>query len=164
MTKLNTLIAILLVMTAAVIPAACGGDDGGQMDGMGDMGGDGGNGMMDGMMDGGNPQGSGVTLEPDASGIVTAIAGDNFFEFGELRIDAGQQVTVRLVNEGRATHDFMLHTEAGEPLLDGSGKEIATPFVPGGEQGEVSFSLPPGVYGAMCGLHPREMQAAVIVS
>jgi len=61
------------------------------------------------------------------------------FDPGEITIPANTDVTLRLVNEGNATHNL---------TIDGPG--IISEMVPGGESTELVVNLPPGTYSIGC--------------
>lgn len=61
------------------------------------------------------------------------------FDPGEITIPANTDVTLRLVNEGEATHNL---------TIDGAG--IVSEMVEGGEETELVVNLPPGTYGIGC--------------
>jgi uncharacterized cupredoxin-like copper-binding protein len=61
------------------------------------------------------------------------------FDPSELTIPANTDVTLKLVNEGKATHSL---------TVDGAG--VASPNVAGGETYELTVNLPPGDYRIGC--------------
>ncbi|HYH10921.1 MAG TPA: cupredoxin domain-containing protein [Thermomicrobiales bacterium] len=61
------------------------------------------------------------------------------FDPGEVTIPANTDVTLRLVNEGEATHNL---------TIDGAG--IVSDMVEGGEAIELVVNLPPGTYSIGC--------------
>lgn len=63
----------------------------------------------------------------------------SFFDPGEITIPADTDVTLRLVNEGVASHNL---------TIDGAG--IASPVVAGGEEIELVVNLPAGDYTIGC--------------
>lgn len=61
------------------------------------------------------------------------------FDPGEIVIPADTDVTLRLVNEGVATHNL---------TIDGVG--MASPMIPGGEEATMVVNLPAGTYAVGC--------------
>lgn len=84
---------------------------------------------------------------------------DNYFEPGEIRIKAGETVTISATNQGVAIHNVHVLAAATE------GKDYSSaPLVNPGETSafEVSFAQP-GTYDFQCDFHLPGMVGEIIV-
>jgi len=61
------------------------------------------------------------------------------FDPSDLTIPANTDVTLKLVNEGMATHGLTI-----------DGTTLVSPMIPGGESHEMTVNLPPGTYVIGC--------------
>jgi plastocyanin/heme-degrading monooxygenase HmoA len=90
---------------------------------------------------------------------------DNVFVFGgeenpTIPAPSDQEVTFQLANEGNALHN--VHVSVGgydESICEGSGDDPCSDpsEIQGGEDGTITFNLPPGSYEFRCDFHPSEM-------
>jgi plastocyanin len=119
-----------LMLVSALVLGACGGDDDGSSNG--GNGGDGGSGDAGGMS-------------------VDVTAADFAFDPTTIEAEAGQEVTVTLVNEDDAEHSFTID----DPSVDTEAH--------GGESAEVSFTAPDSSVEFYCRYHPDQMQGEVAV-
>jgi plastocyanin len=77
---------------------------------------------------------------------------DNQFSTESLTAPADTEVTLTVNNEGSALHNWIVPDE-----------EVTMDLVPGGETGEVTFTLPAGEYEYLCEAHPTDMQGTLVV-
>ena len=97
---------------------------------------------------------SGVTTGAvDASGNITIVGKDNFYEPSEFTGPANQKVTVTLDNKGASLHDLRIKDQKRP-----DGQEIQTALLPAGEKGSVEFTLAAGTYEFYCAVHPADMR------
>jgi uncharacterized cupredoxin-like copper-binding protein len=68
------------------------------------------------------------------------------FDPAELTIPANVDVTLHLVNEGKATHNLTI-----------TGPNIVSPMIPGGESADLVVNLPPGDYALGCDVPGHRM-------
>jgi plastocyanin len=90
---------------------------------------------------------------------------DNIFVVNNLKVKAGQEVTIRIINEGQNPHNLRV---AGPDGQWGSGDDFAVPadgsFIQGGQQAEAVFTpYQPGVYSFRCDVHPTDMWGIITV-
>jgi plastocyanin len=95
----------------------------------------------------------------DASGVITIIAKDNFYEPKSFTGPATQNINVTLDNKGAAIHDFVIKDQKGP-----EDKEIQTGLIQAGKTGAVEFALPAGAYDFYCAVHPVEMRGKFTLS
>ncbi|MEX2237356.1 MAG: cytochrome c oxidase subunit II [Dehalococcoidia bacterium] len=97
----------------------------------------------------------GQTGDDDQGGGPTPFevtAQDNEFSTDEIRAPVGE-ITVTLLNEGEAIHNFSV------PDAD-----AATELIDPGEEGSVTFTIEePGEYDFRCDVHPEEMTGTLVV-
>jgi plastocyanin len=97
--------------------------------------------------------GASTTGVVDASGNITIVGRDNFFEPKQFSGPAGQQITVKLDNQGTSIHNFAIKGQKGP---DGQDIGVLT-LVNAKQTGTVTFTLPAGTYDFYCSVHPAEM-------
>ena len=98
-------------------------------------------------------------VDAAAETAITLVARDNAFDRTLLRVPAGDQVRLTLVNEGIALHDWQV-LGATNP----SGGKIATPLLTAGTSASVTFVIAtPGEYAFFCEVHPVEMRGRLFV-
>jgi plastocyanin len=89
---------------------------------------------------------------------------DNFFEPNKLRVKAGQTITVKLENQGRAVHN--MHIAGLDNEYDaGDDDFLSEPDTfRSGDKGEIVFRIDqPGVYDFRCDFHPIIMTGEITV-
>ena len=95
----------------------------------------------------------------DATGAITIVAKDNFYEPKSFTGPGGQSIKVTLDNEGAAIHDFVIKDQKGP-----DDKEIQTGLIQAGKTGSVEFTLAAGNYDFYCAVHPVEMRGKFTLS
>ena len=116
------------------------------------------------------PDGDGPT-PPDGVGVLVMM-GDNFFELlgdrtPEIVVQAGQEVTLNILNNGRAVHN--MHIDGTDDNFDvdfcevGEGQPCSDPDVmTAGATGTITFQFDqPGTYLFRCDFHPVEMVGTI---
>ena len=104
-----------------------------------------------------------ATPTPTPSGPVslTETTTDNKFSTTSFTVNAGQQVTMTVKNDGQALHNWhVLNVKSTD------GKDIVpTPLlVPPGQTATVTFTIStPGTYKFQCDVHPTQMFGTLIV-
>lgn len=98
-------------------------------------------------------------------GVIQVPMRDNIFVVNNLKVKAGQEVTIRIINEGQNPHNLRV---AGPDGQWGSGDDFAVPadgsFIQGGQQAEAVFTpYQPGVYSFRCDVHPTDMWGIITV-
>jgi plastocyanin len=101
--------------------------------------------------------GTASTADPSTADI-TVTAADMAFDTDELRLSAGEAVTLALVNEDAMPHNIVIYTDESksEKLFEG---EVVT-------DGTVAYDIPAldaGTYYFDCSVHP-DMNGTVVVS
>ena len=109
------------------------------------------------------PAKASATPTAAASGPVnlTETTTDNKFSTTSFTVNAGQQVTMTVKNDGQALHNWHLLN-----VKSTDGKDIVTTplLVPPGQTGTVTFTIDkPGTYQFHCDVHPTEMFGTLIV-
>ncbi len=105
----------------------------------------------------------------DVSGAVRADLGDNFFDFGgkrnpNLRVKAGQAVTVSLSHIGSAPHN--MRTAGADGEFDSDDDNASDPdLISGGATGTLTFTFnAPGGSAYRCDFHPDQMKGEIEVT
>ena len=95
------------------------------------------------------PEGEGATLD--------ITVGDNYFEPNEFRVQAGQQVTLNVTNEGQAVHTVRLAGADGEYETDDDTMADPEMIKPGATV-SIVWTAPAGraAYNFRCDYHPSE--------
>ena len=95
------------------------------------------------------PGGAGATLE--------MTVGDNFYKPNEFRVRAGQQVTLKVTNEGEAVHTVRLAGPDGRYETD-DDTTVDPPMIKPGQSISLVWVAPnqTGSYNFRCDYHPEE--------
>jgi len=95
------------------------------------------------------PSGAGATLD--------VTVGDNYYKPNEFRVRAGQQVTLKVTNEGQAVHTVRLAGPDGRYETDDDTMADPEMIKPGATVA-VAWTAPnePGPYTFRCDYHPSE--------
>jgi plastocyanin len=98
-----------------------------------------------------------VTVPP--AGLIE-VATDNTFSPTRLTAPAGQPVTLTLLNQGSATHNWHLLGQQ-----DADGEDIKTRLVPPGESDTITFSISEaGSYAFQDDVHPTEQRGILVIT
>lgn len=83
--------------------------------------------------------------------------GDNFYKPNEFRVRAGEQVTLKVKNEGQAVHTVRLAGPDGRYETD-DDTTIDPPMIKPGQSVSLVWAAPtePGPYLFRCDYHPEE--------
>jgi copper-containing nitrite reductase len=99
------------------------------------------------------------SADATATAKVTVMAENNKFDQNTITVQAGQPVTLTLMNHDQALHN--LHVIG---LKGSDGKDVQTPLVEQGKIGSVTFTpAKPGTYKFQCDVHPADMTGTLIV-
>ncbi len=103
-------------------------------------------------------------VEPQ-DGVIEVGMQDNLFVVNNLKVKAGEEVSIRIVNQGQNPHNLRA---AGPDGQWNSGDDFAVPadgsLIQRGERAEAVFRLDqPGVYVFRCDAHPTQMWGVITV-
>lgn len=132
--RINGWLRLLTVFAfAAIVLAACGGDDDGDAT----------NGDSEQSEDAGDDTGAGSSIELSAA--------DNSFNPAEISAPAGEDVTVTFTNDGNNPHTFSSE-DAG----------FDTDTVESGESADVTFTMPDEETQFICNVHGESMSGTLV--
>ncbi|MBI1885459.1 MAG: c-type cytochrome [Chloroflexi bacterium] len=102
--------------------------------------------------------------EPPTDGVLETATRDNCFTRNNFKVAAGQQVTIKVTNEGQNQHDLRIAGLDGEWNTDDDFVAPPEGFLASGESGEVEFSLDEAATLVFrCDVHPTQMWGQVSV-
>ena len=107
---------------------------------------------------GGGSSGTAIRITPGGDGATLEMTvGDNFYKPNEFRVQAGQQVTLNVTNEGEAVHTVRLAGPDGRYETD-DDTAIDPPMIKPGETVALAWTAPTeaGAYDFRCDYHPEE--------
>ena len=107
---------------------------------------------------GGGSSGSAIVITPGGDGATLAITvGDNYYKPNQFRVQAGQQVTLNVKNEGQAVHTVRLAGPDNRYETD-DDTQIDPPMIKPSQTVSLVWTAPtePGAYDFRCDYHPEE--------
>jgi len=107
---------------------------------------------------GGGSSGSAIVITPGGDGATLAITvGDNYYKPNQFRVQAGQQVTLNVKNEGQAVHTVRLAGPDNRYETD-DDTQIDPPMIKPGQTVSLVWVAPnqTGAYNFRCDYHPEE--------
>ena len=107
---------------------------------------------------GGGPSGSPIRITPGGAGAILDITvGDNYYKPNEFLVQAGQQVTLNVKNEGQAVHTVRLAGPDGRYETE-DDTTIDPPMIKPGQTVSIVWTAPnqTGAYNFRCDYHPEE--------
>lgn len=127
---------LALLACAALVLAACGGDDDGDAT----------NGDSEQSEDAGDD-----TSGDTGGGAIELSAADNSFNPNEIGAPAGEEVTVNFTNDGNNPHTF-----------SSDGADFDSDTVDSGESVEVTFTMPDEETQFLCNVHGEAMSGTLV--
>ncbi len=108
-------------------------------------------------------QGLGTEVAEPADGVLTLETQDNLIVPNNLKVAAGEEITMKVNNTGAAIHNVRIAGLDGEYNTDDDF--VTDPVaVAAGAEGEFTFSMDtPGVYSFQCDFHIPNMWGAITV-
>jgi plastocyanin/mono/diheme cytochrome c family protein len=92
---------------------------------------------------------------PPSTTNIALTATDNRYNTNALAVPANQSVTLRLANNGAATHDWSVTI---------NGRDIKTQLLPAGQNETLTFTASQtGAYEFKCTVHPTDMKGILFV-
>ena len=107
---------------------------------------------------GGGSSGKAIRITPGGAGATLDITvGDNFYKPDKFQVQAGQQVTLNVTNEGQAVHTVRLAGPDNRYETD-DDTQIEPPMIKPGQTVSLVWTAPnqTGAYNFRCDYHPEE--------
>jgi len=107
---------------------------------------------------GGGSSETAIVITPGGDGATLDITvGDNYYKPNEFRVQAGQQLTLKVTNEGQAVHTVRLAGPDGRYETD-DDTQIDPPMIKPSQTVSLVWTAPtePGPYLFRCDYHPEE--------
>jgi len=106
-----------------------------------------------------------ATVTEPQNGVIEVPMQDNRFLRNNLKVPAGQPVTVRLVNQGQAPHNLRVAGPDGQwNTADDQTVPPGGAYLTGGQQAEARLTFQqPGIFAFRCDAHPTEMWGYITV-
>ena len=107
---------------------------------------------------GGGSSAPAIRITPGGAGATLDITvGDNFYKPDKFQVQAGQQVTLNVTNEGQAVHTVRLAGPDNRYETD-DDTQIEPPMIKPGQTVSLVWTAPSqtGVYNFRCDYHPEE--------
>jgi plastocyanin len=107
---------------------------------------------------GGGSSGKAIRITPGGAGATLDITvGDNFYKPNEFQVQAGEQVTLNVTNEGVAVHTVRLAGPDNRYETD-DDTALDPPMIKAGQTVSLVWTAPsePGTYKFRCDYHPEE--------
>jgi len=103
-------------------------------------------------------------VEPQ-DGVIEVPMQDNLFVVNHLKVKAGEEVTIRIINQGQNPHNLRVAGPDGQWNTD---DDFVVPgdgsFLQGGQQAEATVRFDqPGAYVFRCDAHPMQMWGIIVV-
>jgi len=107
---------------------------------------------------GGGSSGKAIRITPGGAGATLDITvGDNFYKPNEFRVQAGEEVTLKVTNEGQAVHTLRLAGPDGRYETD-DDTQVDPEMIKPGTTVSLVWTAPTqaGAYNFRCDYHPEE--------
>jgi len=107
---------------------------------------------------GGASSGPAVRITPGGAGATLDITvGDNFYKPNEFRVQAGEEVTLKVTNEGQAVHTVRLAGPDNRYETD-DDTQVDPEMIKPTQTASLVWTAPiePGTYNFRCDYHPEE--------